>query len=187
MSQDTTSAIWDLQWHCKVPQLQTTSEEYIRFFGTPTTFNNDIDRELAKQWIDTMLNIAKMVDLFRDGVPIRIVKYDDTKKIYDHIESHLQAWVYNLEHNLNIGDAPIDDLIAMNEFANNIHPIARSLYSGEIPGSSFMRAIEKLGFNVISDKMHGTITNTDEDTNLSKRKDLGDVFKNIRKGKGPWT
>lgn len=189
LEHDTTFYIWDVQWRCKVPQLQTTDVEYIRFFGTPTTFNSGIDKEMAKQWIDTMLPIAKMVEYHRKGIPFRIYYYDDVKLIYDFIEKHLQAWANNLKNGLNIGDAPIDDLVAMNEFANTVYPLARPYFSDTNMSSSFMRAVSQLGFKDFNRRMKIVESaDADESNNENvQRKDLGNVFKDASIRIGRWS
>ena len=184
VERDTTFYLWDVQWRCRVPQLQTTDEDYIRHFGTPTTFNAAFDRELSQQWIDTMLSIAKMVEYHQRGIPVKVVKFEDMKAIYDHIENHLRAWINNVQNNLNIGDVPIDDLIAMNEFANTIYPIARSLHTEDTSiNSSFMRAIDKLGFTGFNERF---FKKDEVKAPERKREDLGDVFKNVRSGFNRW-
>lgn len=184
-TKDTTYYIWDVQWRCKIPQLQTTDEDYIRHFGMPTSMSPDIDRELAKQWIDTMLPIATMVDYHRRGIPVKVVHFDDVEKIYHYIELHLQGWVNNLKNNLNIGDVPVEDLMAMNEFANSIYPYAKNYFKDTDIGSSFMRSISQLGFNDLSSRFKPV--EKEDNKRVQQRKDLSDVFKNVRSGVGRWT
>ena len=109
--------IWEPLFRCRVPQLQTTSKEYLRHFGMPTTGNDAYDKDLANQLIDTAIPIAKMVEYFTKGIPVYIVKQADVKTIYEYIENHLLAWKRQLEQGVNIGGAPVDDLIAMDAFA----------------------------------------------------------------------
>lgn len=180
---DTTFYIWDVQWRVRAPQLQTTDEAYIRHFGMPSSTNPDIDRELARQWIDTMITIAQMVDYHRRGIQFKIVYEADIVRIYDHIERHLNLWEENIKNNLNIGDVPIDDLIAMNEFANTMFPIARPQLKTQAPSSSFMRTIARMGFSknpFIAEKEE------EEDNKPLRRRDMADVFKNVTQGAGRW-
>lgn len=185
---DTTFYIWEMQWHVRVPYLQTTDESYIKHFGMHTTGNAEIDKELSNQLIDTMIPISKMVDYHRRGIPIRIVKYDDVKKIYDYIEKHLSLWADNLKHGLNIGNAPIEDLIAMNDFANSIYPMARPYYTENTIGSSFMRAVDSLGYNSLHDRFK-TKEEKQEEANkpVVNRNDYSSVFKNVKTGATRWT
>lgn len=186
---DTTFYLWEVQWRCRVPELETTDVEYIRFFGTPSSTDNSIDKELARQWIDTMLTIAKMVDYHRRGIPVRVVKFEDTKKIYDHIENHLRAWLVNLKGSLNIGNVPVEDLIAMNDFANAVYPLARSQYKEEDSiQSSFMRAIEGLGIGSLNARLFKNSTQPEQQKGLPvQREDLAKVFKNANNGLNRWT
>ena len=178
-NKDTTHYIWDITWRVRVPLMATTSEEYLRHFGMPSSGDPDIDRELNNQWIDTLIPISTMVDYHRRGIPVKVVKYDDAKLIYDYIEKHLQAWVQNLKHGLNIGNAPVEDLIAMNEFANTVYTHARAYYTESTVQSSFMRAIENLGMTPMNDRFRSKaeIEQDDKSPKAIGREDLSKVFK----------
>lgn len=136
---DTTSLLWDHYYQVKVPFLQTTSEAYLRTFGMPTTGNRNVDSEVANSWITTMMPISKMVDHYKDGVQVRVCKESDTKQIYDSVSRHLEAWKTNLQHGINIGDAPIEDLIAMDEFANEVYAYAKYHFTKETAMSIMAR------------------------------------------------
>ena len=122
---DTTDKIWTYYYLVRVPELGCTSVDYMRQYGTYITGHKQIDQALSQQWMTRQMTIAQMVDLYRDGVQIKIVNESDVKDIYEAIASHLEGWRSQLEHGINIGDAPIDDLIAMDDFANGVYEFAR--------------------------------------------------------------
>ncbi len=132
---DTTSLIWDHLYFCSVPQLESTSVQYLRQHGTYVTGDKGIDQEMSRQWLNTMININTMVEYFREGVAIRVLHYADTKIIYESISEHLAAWRNLLTRGINIGDAPIDDLILMDEFANVVYEHARYQFTQETVAS----------------------------------------------------
>jgi hypothetical protein len=118
--------IFDRKFKCLVPQLDTTSKEYLKRFGMPSSGDKKIDMELANQLITTYKSIAEMVDLYSKGVNVRIPKISDCKLIYEFVEYHIVTWRNQLQRGLNNGQAPIDDLIAMDSFATAIYPYALS-------------------------------------------------------------
>ena len=183
---DTTFYLWDVQYRCRVPLLQTTDVEYIKFFGTPTTLNPDIDRELNNQWIDTMLPVVKMVEYHQRGIPFSIVKPEDIKKIYESIEAHLQAWVNAPRTSLNLQDIPVDDLIAMNDFANTLFPLLRYKYSKAgvtNVSAQFYNALGKFGYERFANlRKHKTVKEAEEE-NIAQRQDLFEYFKDVANNK----
>lgn len=142
---DTTKLIWDYLYLARVPYLQSTSIEYLKRYGSYTTGDREIDRELSNQWITTMININQMVEYFREGVQIKIVNYNDTKEIYAHISEHLAAWNERLLKGINIGNAPIEDLILMDEFANAVYAHAKYQFTRETVNSIVARRLSEVG------------------------------------------
>lgn len=136
---DTTIGIWDYYYSVRVPFLQTTSVDYLRTMGMATTGNKAVDQEVMGQWITTMLPIATMIDYYKDGVQIRICKESDIVKIYDSITRHLEGWRHRLERGINIGEAPIEDLLAMDQFANAVYDHAKYQFTPELLESIMAR------------------------------------------------
>lgn len=120
---------------CSIPELQSRSVNHIKVFGTPTTGDRAIDSELAKQWLTTFLSIKDMVDYHKQGISIRIKSKNDVVTMYDFISRYLQAWKNYLNEGLNIGGSPIDDLVAMDRFANEVYEHAKYQFTKEIADS----------------------------------------------------
>jgi hypothetical protein len=142
---DTTVYLWDYLYTVRVPQLETMSKEYMRAVGTYITGDRGIDNALANQWITTMIPIHQMVEYHKKGSQLRIVNVADTKEIYEHIANHLEAWKHQLERGINIGDAPIEDLIAMDRFAHDVYEHARYNFTEETVASILGRRLEAVG------------------------------------------
>ncbi len=117
--------IWEIYYLVRIPKIDTISTFELKTYGMYTTGNKELDKSVANEWITTYFNIAKMVEHFEEGTGLAIVKYSDIKEIYEHIENHLNAWKKQLSSGLNIGNAPIDDLVAMDEFANSVYEHAK--------------------------------------------------------------
>jgi hypothetical protein len=140
-ARDTTKALWENYYLARVPYMQTTSVEYMQQVGTYVTGEKDIDRALANQWVTTMLSIAKMIEYYNGGAQIKIVKQSDVKEIYSHISTHLEAWLNYLTHGVNIHNAPIDDLIAMDKFANEIYDHAKYHFTPDLINSVLVKQL----------------------------------------------
>lgn len=116
--------IFNRRYMCMVNQMDVTSKEYIKLFGTPTTGDSGIDREMANQWITTYKTIAEMAVLFSENKTVRICKTSDCEAIYNSVEYHLKRWAETAKTSLNSNAAPIDDLMALDNFATAIYPHA---------------------------------------------------------------
>jgi hypothetical protein len=182
---DTAYYIWELLFRCRVPQLQSTSVTYLKHFGTHTTGIEEIDRDLSNQLIDTAIPIVRMVEYYQKGVPVYIVKQEDVKTIYEYIENHIQAWKSRLEAGVNIGGAPIDDLVAMDEFAHNIYEHAKYHFTRETANSLMIRHMSKIaGFN-----SNNILKNPEEEKEENKypnRLSMSDLFKERKLGMRRW-
>lgn len=124
---------------CKAPLLATMSVEDIRRFGMPTTGDALIDQEMNKEWPTRMLSVAEMEDIFNRGYSIRLLKYSDSKKVYEYIRDHLIAWRYFFENagNNRVPQETIDELIRLDKFAAVVYGPAKSLFSKETATSLF--------------------------------------------------
>ncbi len=80
-----------------------------------------LDEDLAKQWVRTFRPIHILAELYDDGHRIKIIHYEDLKKIYEAITEHLEYWKYNINYGINVGNAPIDDLMKLDRLANDIY------------------------------------------------------------------
>jgi len=184
---DTTEHIWDYLYKIQVPFLQSRSDGELEKYGTYLSGNEDVDTDIGLDMMTTMKSIAQMIVYYKEGVSIGLINVNDSKSIYDAIQRHLEAWSEQLEVGINIGDAPIDDLIIMDEFANNVFDVSKHLYE---VGYSDNIIIKKLGFNnrigphnffksKLGDDSSGNIhINGTKDDKLPNRKSLSNFFKN---------
>lgn len=196
---DTSTYIFDYLFKCRIPNLQTMSEEYIRFFGMPTTGDPSIDKAMADQWITTMIPISKMVEYSKQGITIKVVKYEDVKTIYSYISLHLQAWKNQIGNGINIGNAPIDDLIDLDAFANIVYDHAKFQFTRDIADSILERQMSTITrFNKsnffkpdikVKDSDGDGITriNSEPVDNFPKRESLSDIFKDRKIGYRKWS
>ena len=142
---DTTNALWDDVYLCRVSNFKTMSADYLRVFGAPTTFDPEIDNELGKELITVMISIAEMIEYFQEGIAIRVVRESDTKFIYEAISKHILGWRDALEKGVNVGAAPLNDLIVMDQFAQEVYPHATAHFDRGVVDSLFIRKLGSSG------------------------------------------
>lgn len=133
---------WDIfnrKFYCTVPYMATRSADHIRMFGTPSCGIKELDHGMVNERIETFLTIDQMVEHFRNGTVVGVKKIEDTKTIYDCITTYLNAWKRQLEHGLNNRDAPIDDLILLDQFANAVYAHAKYFFTEDVVDSLLMK------------------------------------------------
>lgn len=142
---NTIALIFEERFLVKVPYIDTCSDDYLKIFGTPTTGDKDIDKVVNSEWVDVCIPICDMVDYYRKGVNIKVTRPGDVKKIYDNISAHLSKWANNLDYGLNIGNAPIQDLIDLDRFANIVYAHAKYHITPELVSSLMGQRLNAIG------------------------------------------
>lgn len=190
-TKDTASPLFDRSFRCSVSRNLTTSDYYIETFGFVGTGVTHIDKTLKDEIIDTYINIDTMLDYHRQDIPFRLHNYDDTKVIYELIQEHLDAWKLRLDRAVNISDAPIDDLIALDKLASSVYDKARYTYTKEEAGSGFTRFLSRHTSLSLSRLRAPEVPGGDvvigsvEDTH-PQRQDMAETFKSIGIGMRRW-
>jgi len=109
--------IWERLFLTSMCYKDTLSVDEIRIFGMPTVGDKAIDADMHNQRVERYLTINQMVDYFKEGIPVCVRIHSETKDIYDIISNYLLCWKQQLQNGINIGGAPIDDLVALDRFA----------------------------------------------------------------------
>lgn len=153
---DTTILIWEYYFKVRVPHFKSRSIDDVRTRGVNISGIKEVDQDIENTNITTFLTINNMIDLFKEGVSVSVIHYNDTKTIYEYISRHLEAWKIQLSHGINIGDAPIEDLIAMDMFANLVYDHAKYIFTEGLPDSVTARYMNNLmsinGLNLFNRK-----------------------------------
>jgi glutamate synthase domain-containing protein 2 len=175
-----------------MPYQQTRAIEDIKAHGTNICGVKEIDKSAGTELYNTMLTPAQMAEYYREGVPIRVIKYADIEEIYEAISQHIHAWKNRLEKGINIGGAPIDDLILLDRFANTIYDKAKYQFTPEIADSLVGKSMSDLqrvnvhnffDAKVLTNILAGaddkgvTRINADKEEELPDRESLGEFFK----------
>ena len=141
---DTSWYIFNQKFRCSVPHIAMRSTEHLQHFGMPSCGIKEIDTETARERIDTYLSIAQMVEYFQKGTIVGVKKVADTKIIYERIVDHLNAWKKQLREGLNNGEAPLQDLIDLDQFANAVYAHAQFHFTNDIVESLLMRRMDEI-------------------------------------------
>ena len=178
---DTTKGIWEYLYKVRVPYLQSRTLEDIRDHGVVLSGVPEIDRDIQNQWITTMMCVADMVTYYRASVPIRVVSRGDIKEIYESISRHIDAWKDRLQIGLNVGDAPIEDLIALDRFANTVYDEAKYQFTPDIAHSltgQHFQGLQRINVqNFFSTNPLQHLQSPAETEVYPNRESMGDFFK----------
>ena len=161
---DTRYNIWYKKYKCRLRLIETRSIDELREYGMPTVFDKEYDNATANELVIRMLTVNEMVEYYKKNVSIFVVNYDDTKLIYDDIMTHLKAWKHYLDTTLmSSGDAPVEDLILLDKFANIVYKHAVHLFSDDyITSSLFKRMQGVLGINLSPSEKPEPLTSNKE-------------------------
>lgn len=123
--------LFDRYYTVKMLHLHSRSVDSLKRFGYRVSGVQEIDQFLDRQEIITEMNIDRMFEKYREGVTIRLLRYEDTAEIYKIIHSHLIAWSEYLSHGINTGNAPLKDLVELDVFAGVVYDKAKYVFSEE--------------------------------------------------------
>lgn len=193
------TTIWYLKnkiFRVAVPQLRARSLRDMELFGTLVSGDQRIDRENAASETICMISIDKMLEYHVANVPVRVIRREDTKTIYELIKNHLEAWAKVFSETLNTQMVPIEDLILLDEFANKVYEHARHHFDRKwVQGklSQGLASIMSHNFQNIIQKGQAPGAATDQEMEaqaekylegLPKREELTDFFLSRQHGLG---
>lgn len=122
---DTSWYLFHELYHVRVQYLQMLSIEELKHFGMPTTGDPDYDKQVARENRDIMLSIQRCAELFESGAVVGVVVHKDTRRIYERISNHLEAWASHIRGNMNQRPVPVKDLLLLDRFAHSIYEFAK--------------------------------------------------------------
>lgn len=182
----TDTKLWEYFYRVRVPYLQSRSIQDIRTTGVNITGIASIDDDIKNQLVTCMLPVAQMVDYYRNGVHVLIPASTDIKDIYDTISAHLYAWQKMIQYGINIGDAPVEDLIDMDQFANSVYDHAKYQFTPEILNSLIanrLNEVQRVNASNFFTNQNPFQVNDEGVTMINsepipERESLADMFKN---------
>jgi len=195
---DTRWPIWHKKFLCRVNAFKSRSLEHVEHFGVPVSGDPLYDQAMMQEDIQRMLSIDEMVEFFRQGLVVGVLKEKETKAIYEHITDHLEAWKKKIENGWHVREAPIEDLILMDKFAHAVHKHARHHFTTEIVESILARRMSGT-LRISRDKILGAGPKTqvvnkleegeEEEDKFPQRQSMADLFaakSDIARGAPKW-
>ena len=137
--------IFERKYEIRIKVIDNISVEEVSFYGMTTTGDTEYDKSLSEELITRWLSVNEMVEYFKRGRPFRVVNIKDTTEIYEVIHQYLLSWKVRLQNSVNIGNAPVDDLIALDSFATSIHGYACENMTVQKTQSSLMNYFNSVG------------------------------------------
>lgn len=120
-------AAWPLfndLWEVQLMQQDIYSNEEIKRHGMSTTGDDEIDRSMRGMRTYVMIKIDDMVRLLDKAAPFSLSRQEDTVHVFNKITRYLLLWKNYLEQGVNLGGAPIPDLILLDKLAERVFPFA---------------------------------------------------------------
>jgi len=182
---DTAWYLWHKLFMCRVSNIQSMSIEYIQSFGMPSSGIPELDNETANELVIRMLSVNQMIEFFKNGITVHVVNYKDTKEIYERISDHLNAWKQNLSTSFNIRNAPLEDLVLLDRFANVVYKHAVYQFTTDVVDSIIARRMSstmRVSRENILAKPKNTVINPADGTEkviedkLPERTSMAEVF-----------
>lgn len=131
-------ALFDFRYRVIMNQMDTVPLAERREFGHYSSGDKKIDQASAASYVPVYLTINDMIGNFEAGVPMRLSDPSDSRKIFEAITNHTGAWRKALRHVMNVGAAPVEDLILLETFASAIYERAKFVYV-EKPKTQFQQ------------------------------------------------
>jgi hypothetical protein len=125
----------------RINPLHARTAEEIKLYGTPTTGNEDYDRELDKNEHVVMWSIARMEAHYADGHPIKLVKREDCEEVYRLVNNHLMRMKEAQIDSENFKPDPktMDELIRLDNFADAVFQHARHGLKSNLQHAGYAR------------------------------------------------
>lgn len=121
------------------------TREEIEIYGTYISGQKDIDDYAGDEVRTIYISIENMVDYYKRGVTLFIPRQEDTDAIYKLIDEYLIKWKLKIESSFHPEDAPLDELLIYEGFAQSMFGIAKYSISKIKPFSSpFLESLRAL-------------------------------------------
>jgi len=129
---------------CMIPQLYLIDQSFAEHFGLHTSLDDAVDNGRMNAPVPARLTVAQMADKARQGAQIALINPYDSKQIYEWIRDHISDWHDALLLDPNRRNAPVEDLATLEEFAEQLFPMARMYMETQPTNSKLFNALDRL-------------------------------------------
>ena len=170
---DTRYYVFKQLFKVRVNDLARRSLQHIEAHGVCITGNRDYDRSVREELCVCYLPISELAVYHDQGVSIFLTNPADAKVIYELVHAHLSNWARYMEEQIGVGDAPIEDLIILDNFANLVYPSAARFYPTGRPEDVFSKATKSITrfYIPLDQQVKPKVLDPDEEPEAPSRKD----------------
>lgn len=138
---DTAWYVMKKTYPCRVPLMQITSPDYIKYFGMPESGDERINSQMHGEVIEVRVPISQMAIWYSEDVQVRIPDTKVLKEIYERVNDHIVRWKREMDESLFAGSLHeiLDDLIKLDKFAAALFPHAQRHFDKAYVESKFSR------------------------------------------------
>lgn len=143
---DSTEYIFKRMFLVRTPREAILNRNEIEQWGSRSTGFRRYDEQLVGAYTQVYLPIAKIADIMHEGYHISLCDAaNDSKRMYEYIQYHLESWMQVINGSMHKVDAPIEDLRKLDALANNVYAIAAGYYKSD-DMSEFEKFLTDLNF-----------------------------------------
>lgn len=114
------------RYRCRVSHAALKMLDPVRNRGAMViSREEEVNLAVHEEFITTYLTVNTMFEIWRMGNDILVVDDNDCLEIFTTITDHLQQWVDFMSRGVPIRDAPFDDLIDLDNFADKVYVHAK--------------------------------------------------------------
>lgn len=183
---DSSSYVFDVTFECIVREIDTMSDNDIMMFGVLDTGIESFNQANATQKIKVNFTIEQMAVHRSKNNSLAIVHPSDALKIYEFTQNHLQKWAQRLgTANMNGTRAPLEDLIMLDTFCNEIYEQAKYYDSTKVDSieRAFGRGMFSIREMLTAPKSPNSVI---EQKNAQRRNGFADLFRDFAMKKNPF-
>lgn len=110
-------------YRVRIPTIATYSEAELDLYGIPNSYKNGVPIKNDHLEMSTVeLPIARLIDVYENGYPIKIVDEKDSVEIYNSLEQYIKDWSADLRTSPNMRYAKVDNdyLLLIERFISEI-------------------------------------------------------------------
>lgn len=163
------SDLFDRYYEVSYRHFDSRTPEQIRRNGFRTSGIPEIDKSIMTYEVRSELTINAMFELWRTGVTIRILKFDDSAEIYEIIQRHIVLTADAIKGQINGPNHELlTDMVDLDRFASVVYGKAKSIFTEQernaVINNSFL-GMQSINFFNILNKDYSEISEIRVDQN----------------------
>jgi hypothetical protein len=166
----------------RVPIIATYSQAELDLYGIPTDFvDGKEEKESYKEFTNAMIPIARMIEMYEFGYPIKIINKKDSVAIYNALEKYLKDWSVDFRYspNMKVDTIDKDRLELIDKFLNEVFDFNKGSIVKDIAG-------QQSGYQMNTPVMGVHMANTQNEVPRSNEQPRGQAV-GMMSGYGPGT